>query len=48
MIEMQRKTCEWHDSYTGACGNGDSEHCADFTSDDDTCDNWEENKWKNG
>ena len=33
--------CTYHDEYTGACCNGDSEHCADFTSNKDSCQDWE-------
>lgn len=33
--------CQWHDGSTGACCNGDSRYCADFTDDDQTCDVWE-------
>ena len=33
--------CEYHDEFTGACCNGDSEHCADFTSNEDRCQDWE-------
>ena len=35
------KNCEYHDEFTGACCNGDSEHCADFTSNEDSCQDWE-------
>ena len=35
------ETCEYHDEFTGACCNGDSEHCADFTSNEDSCQDWE-------
>lgn len=35
------KYCKWHDDFTGACINGDSEHVADFTDMADTCDKWE-------
>ena len=33
-------TCKYHEDFIGACFNGDSENCADFTSDEDTCKHW--------
>lgn len=33
-------TCQWHEHFTGACCNGDSDHRADFTSPDDSCPQW--------
>lgn len=36
------KNCEWHDDFTWACCNGDSENCADFTDNDDWCEVYEE------
>ena len=33
-----KRTCS---NFTGACCNGDSRYCADFTDDDQTCDVWE-------
>lgn len=35
------KNCKYHDEFTDACCNGDSEHCADFTSNEDSCQDWE-------
>ena len=34
-------TCAYHEDFTGACFNGLSEHCADFTSNDDSCKEYE-------
>lgn len=34
-------SCRWHDDFSWVCCNGDSPYCADFTDDDDTCDQWE-------
>lgn len=34
--------CKWHEDFTGACCNGDSEYRADFTGSDFVCDKWEE------
>ena len=31
------ETCKWHEDYTRACFNGDSENCADFTDSDGYC-----------
>ena len=39
--------CHWHDDFTGACFNGDSPHCADFTDDGHLCPQWAEGPpWK--
>jgi hypothetical protein len=37
-------TCKWHsrDGEDWICVNGDSDHRADWTGYDDTCDEWEE------
>ena len=34
-------TCRWWEDYQGVCCNGDSEHCADFTGNEDCCECWE-------
>ena len=34
-------TCKWHDDFSWACFNGDSENCADFTDPEDSCECWE-------
>ena len=35
-------TCKYRsDDFTSACVNGESEHCADFVSEDDWCEKWE-------
>ena len=34
-------TCDWYEDYQGVCFNGDSEHCADFTGNEDCCECWE-------
>ena len=36
--------CKWHEDFTGACCNGDSDYRADFTDSDFVCDKWEERK----
>jgi hypothetical protein len=41
MTNKSCKTCKWHDDFSWACFNGDSENRADFTSNDDKCDFWE-------
>jgi hypothetical protein len=44
---MENKTCsncEYWEEYNGACTNGDSEKCADFTTEDYSCEKWEEIK----
>lgn len=33
-------TCKWHDDFSWACFNGDSENCADFTDPEDSCPFW--------
>lgn len=33
--------CKWHDDFSWACFNGDSEKCADFTDNEDYCAEWE-------
>lgn len=38
------ETCTYHDEYTGACCNGDSEYRADFTGDTESCEKWEGKK----
>ena len=40
--EKQCSSCKWHEDYSGACCNGDSEYRADFTNSDFVCDKWEE------
>ena len=43
------KTCEkrrFHDDFSGACCNGNSEHCADFTDAEDSCKHFENNTKK--
>lgn len=35
------ETCRYWEPFSGACCNGDSPHCADFTDDDDACTGWE-------
>ena len=34
-------TCRWYEDYQGVCFNGDSPHCADFTDQEDVCEEWE-------
>lgn len=34
------ETCEYHDDFTYLCCNGDSEHLAEYTSPDDSCEHW--------
>ena len=36
--------CRWHENFSGACCNGDSEYRADFTDNDFVYDKWEERK----
>jgi hypothetical protein len=46
-VEDDLKTCRhcrWHEEFTWACFNGDSEYCADFTNDEDSCPCWEARK----
>lgn len=33
--------CDWHEEFSGACCNGDSDFRADFTADEFRCDKWE-------
>lgn len=33
-------TCKYWEPFTGACYNGDSQHCADFVDGDCTCADW--------
>ncbi len=33
-------TCDWYETFSGVCCNGNSEHRADFCNTDDTCDKW--------
>lgn len=33
-------TCVWYEDFQGVCFNGDSPHCADFTSPEDRCWAW--------
>lgn len=35
-------SCRWHEYFTGACFNGDSPNCADFTDPEDSCECWEQ------
>ena len=37
-------TCNYWEDFQGVCFNGESEHCADFTSGDTTCPCWEHRK----
>ena len=38
---MQKcETCKWHDDFTGVCCNGYSPKVADFTDNDDCCEEW--------
>ncbi len=37
------KKCKYYAASEEVCCNSDSEHCADFTDPDDSCDKWEEN-----
>ena len=42
MSDRVCKNCKWHsDDFTSACVNGESEHCADFVSENDGCEEWE-------
>lgn len=36
------ETCKYHDSFSWSCCNGLSPKVADFTDNDDWCDEWEE------
>lgn len=33
--------CKWHDDFSWVCFNGDSENCADFTDNENSCAEWE-------
>lgn len=33
-------TCKWYEEFNGACTNGESKSCADFTNEDSLCDKW--------
>lgn len=33
--------CRWYEDFQGVCFNGSSPNCADFTSPEDTCNEWE-------
>ncbi len=35
-------SCGWYAEFQGVCCNGSSEHRADFTDSDDSCEEWEE------
>lgn len=35
------ETCKWHEDFSGACCNGESEARGDFTTGDDYCGCWE-------
>lgn len=37
-------TCGTYEDFQGVCFNGDSEHCADFTNANDTCEHWTHRK----
>ena len=39
-------TCGTYEDFQGVCFNGDSEHCADFTGADDSCEHWTNRKEK--
>lgn len=41
---MNCGSCKWHDEFSGACCNGDSDFRADFTLTEDKCEHWEELK----
>lgn len=36
--------CKWHEPFSWVCANGESPHCADFTTDEDVCEEWEGRK----
>lgn len=38
--EKYCSTCDWYETFSGICSNGNSEHCADFCDPDDICDEW--------
>lgn len=35
------RTCQWYALFEGVCCNGDSEHRADFRSQEDSCPHWD-------
>ena len=37
-------TCKWYEIFDGVCMNDKSRNCANFTSVDDVCEAWEEEK----
>ena len=41
-------TCGTYEYFQGVCFNGDSEQCADFTNEDDTCVHWTPKKEAEG
>ena len=41
---MQCEDCRYHDSFSHACCNGLSPKVAEFTNNDDSCDEWEEDE----
>lgn len=43
-MEKNCSTCAWHDSFSWVCFNGLSEHRADFTDPENTCQEWKERK----
>lgn len=45
--EENCSTCAWHDSFSWICFNGLSEHRADFTDPENTCQEWKERKDEN-
>ena len=40
-MDKRCATCDWYEDYQGVCFNGDSEHRADFTEPEDSCECWE-------
>lgn len=46
-MEKNCSTCAWHDSFSWVCFNGLSEHRADFTDPENTCQEWKERKDEN-
>lgn len=45
ILSVERcSNCKWHEDFSGACCNGDSEYRADFTDSDFVCDRWERRK----
>lgn len=47
VMEKNCSTCAWHDSFSWVCFNGLSEHRADFTDPENTCQEWKERKDEN-